>query len=208
MIGTTDDRLLIDRVGGDAEGVVGFRPVELLGQSLLGLVDHTHVPQMLGALAQAFTTTNGVATATVAIRTKNGHQRRCEAIVVPLVPAPTSAFAFFREEPDAATSLTDVQRLLQRFRDRLAAIDFSRDLATALTASGIAPDLTALTAREREIVQRLVGGDRVPAIAEALFLSQNTIRNQLSAAYRKLGVQSQQELIDLFRSGGGGRGSA
>jgi DNA-binding CsgD family transcriptional regulator len=44
-----------------------------------------------------------------------------------------------------------------------------------------------------------VGGDRVPAIADALFLSQNTVRNQLSSVYRKLGVRSQQEVVDLFR---------
>lgn len=57
-----------------------------------------------------------------------------------------------------------------------------------------------LSSRELEIVARLVSGDRVPAIARGLFLSQSTIRNHLSSAYLKLGVTSQQELIDLFRT--------
>jgi DNA-binding CsgD family transcriptional regulator len=50
-----------------------------------------------------------------------------------------------------------------------------------------------------EIVLRFVSGDRVRAIAARLFLSQSTVRNHLSSVYRKLGVRSQQELVDLFR---------
>jgi DNA-binding NarL/FixJ family response regulator len=66
------------------------------------------------------------------------------------------------------------------------------------------PGVTQLTRGELVTVRKLVAGDRVPAIASALSLSQNTIRNQLSAVYRKLSVRSQQELIDLFRRRGGG----
>ena len=56
-----------------------------------------------------------------------------------------------------------------------------------------------LSAREREIVDRLLNGDRVPAIARALYLGQSTVRNHLTAVYRKLNVSCQQELIDLYR---------
>jgi len=38
----------------------------------------------------------------------------------------------------------------------------------------------------------------VPAIAGALFISQSTVRNHLSSVFRKLRVESQQELIDLL----------
>ena len=62
------------------------------------------------------------------------------------------------------------------------------------------PDLSRLSARERSIVSRLMAGDRAPAIAEALQLSQSTVRNHLSAVFAKLGVRSQQELIDLLRN--------
>ena len=48
------------------------------------------------------------------------------------------------------------------------------------------------------MVTRLLAGKRVPAIAEALFVSQSTVRNHLSSVFRKLNVQSQQELIDLL----------
>lgn len=56
-----------------------------------------------------------------------------------------------------------------------------------------------LSSREQEIVTRLVNGDRVPAIARSLYLSQSTVRNQLTSVYRKLNVRSQQELLDLYK---------
>ena len=47
------------------------------------------------------------------------------------------------------------------------------------------------------MVRLLLSGDRA-RIAWQLHLSPSTIRNQLSSVYRKLGVNSQQELISLF----------
>jgi diguanylate cyclase (GGDEF)-like protein/PAS domain S-box-containing protein len=58
-----------------------------------------------------------------------------------------------------------------------------------------------LSSRELEIVTRLARGKRVPAIAAELFLTQGTVRNQLSSVYRKLGLRSQQELLDVIHSG-------
>jgi len=52
--------------------------------------------------------------------------------------------------------------------------------------------MSRLSSREHEIVSPLLGGDRVPAIAEALFITQSTVRNHLSAVFQKLGVHSQQ----------------
>jgi DNA-binding NarL/FixJ family response regulator len=40
----------------------------------------------------------------------------------------------------------------------------------------------------------------VPAIAAELFLTQGTVRNQLSSVYRKLGLSSQQGLLDLIHA--------
>jgi len=74
------------------------------------------------------------------------------------------------------------------------------DCATADNASSREPrGAELLTAREREIVTRLLDGDRVPAIARALYLGQSTVRNHLTAVFRKLNVSSQQELVDLYK---------
>jgi PAS domain S-box-containing protein len=60
------------------------------------------------------------------------------------------------------------------------------------------PGLAALTRREREITERLRDGLRVATVAERLGLSQSTVRNHLSAAFAKLGVRSQAELLELL----------
>ena len=73
-------------------------------------------------------------------------------------------------------------------------------IATAsIPVSANAVDLTRLSARELDVVNRLLAGDRVPAIAKLLYLSQSTVRNYLSSVFAKLGVKSQQELIALLR---------
>ena len=53
--------------------------------------------------------------------------------------------------------------------------------------------------RQLEIIERLVRGERVPTIARGLYLSQSTVRNHLSAIFRKLGVHSQEELLAALR---------
>jgi DNA-binding CsgD family transcriptional regulator len=60
-------------------------------------------------------------------------------------------------------------------------------------------DLSRLSPREVEIVLRLLAGDRVPLIAASLYLAPSTVRNHLSAVFRKFGVNSQQQLIVLLR---------
>ena len=60
---------------------------------------------------------------------------------------------------------------------------------------GVVSGADGLSPRQWEIVTRLLRGERVPDIARSLFLSQSTVRNQLGAVYRKLGVHSQAELI-------------
>jgi DNA-binding CsgD family transcriptional regulator len=57
------------------------------------------------------------------------------------------------------------------------------------------PALRELSQRQLEILRRLLRGERVPTIAGELFLSQSTVRNHLSAIYRRLGVHSQAELL-------------
>jgi len=64
------------------------------------------------------------------------------------------------------------------------------------------PDIALLSPREREILSELVGGQRVPAIASKLFISQHTVRNHLKSIFRKLDVPNQAALIDRIRSMG------
>jgi DNA-binding CsgD family transcriptional regulator len=65
------------------------------------------------------------------------------------------------------------------------------------------PELDELSHREREVLELLLGGQRVVSIADQLCLSGHTVRNHLKSIFRKLDVHSQAELIELFRGGAG-----
>jgi DNA-binding CsgD family transcriptional regulator len=71
---------------------------------------------------------------------------------------------------------------------------------TSVPGETDSPDMPGLTERQYEIVRRLLDGQRVAGIASDLFLSPSTVRNHLSASYQKLGVNSQNELIELLRA--------
>lgn len=58
-------------------------------------------------------------------------------------------------------------------------------------------DRYGVTAGEKSVMVLLAQGFTVSAIAERLQLSPNTVRSHSKAIYRKLGVHSKQELIDL-----------
>lgn len=83
---------------------------------------------------------------------------------------------------------------------RLQAMAFSAAVGATPGATADHPVLRQLTAREREVLEHLMQGSRVPAIASSLFISQSTVRNHLKAIYRKLDVSSQSELIEKVRA--------
>lgn len=56
-----------------------------------------------------------------------------------------------------------------------------------------------LSAREVDVLELLVLGKDAKAIADALFISFNTVRSHIRRLYGKLDVHSRQELLDLVR---------
>jgi PAS domain S-box-containing protein len=94
----------------------------------------------------------------------------------------------------------DIRSTLQRISMELQSISYAATTNMLTTLPLNRPELTGLTCREVEVLSILVGGDRVPAIAERLHISPNTVRNHLKSMYRKLGVGSQTELMKLMRS--------
>lgn len=83
--------------------------------------------------------------------------------------------------PDGRRMRANEEEMLQRRCDELAA------------AYG-------LTGREREVLGLASCGYTSTYIAKELFVSDNTIRSHLKGIYRKLGVSSKSELIDVVRS--------
>jgi DNA-binding NarL/FixJ family response regulator len=61
-------------------------------------------------------------------------------------------------------------------------------------------DHLPLTRRERDLAGEILKGRSNRAIAAAFRVSEQTVRNQLTALYRKLGVASRLELAAKLRS--------
>ena len=59
-----------------------------------------------------------------------------------------------------------------------------------------------LTNRESEVLELLARGRTSPVIQEKLFLSHNTVKTHVRHIYTKMGIHSQQELIDIVEHAG------
>ena len=192
MLGTTDERMLIDRISPGSERFIGYSPSELLGQSILNFVPEANVTDLLEAFEEASSSDDGASRA-VAVSVKDGDAVSCEVVVVALVPAPSSAFAFIPEGAELLPTTTARQRFVQQL------CWVSREPAAGQVGADLL-GINRLTTRELDIVTRLVSGDRVRSIAQRLFLSQSTVRSHLSVIFSKFGVRSQSELLDLLRA--------
>lgn len=83
----------------------------------------------------------------------------------------------------------------------------ARRMLSFFAAAGDPPvPFPELTAREREILELLAAGWSNDRIAARLFLSAKTVRNNVSAIFRKLGVRDRPEAIVRAREAGLGGG--
>lgn len=203
VVGTLDAALRIDRVSGEALTLFACPPEKLLGESFLSLVAEEDVPAFLFAYAQAATSQQGV---TLELNLCHGPADRgsptvvCEVFVVPLRPSPGCAFVLRpviipAEDPrDIEPAAVVVPR-----SGRGGGAERSDHVLLRGVSDHAVSGVGRLTTRERQIVARLLDGHRPPGIARALFLSQSTVRNHLASVFRKLGVTSQEGLLELFR---------
>jgi DNA-binding CsgD family transcriptional regulator len=195
VVGSTDAHLTVDRVSTDVVALLDHRAADVVGQSLFRLVDTPFVRPLLKALARSSDTSLGTS---LAVRPQlfGFRASRCQLLVLPMEPSSSFAFALLDDEAaDVLTSALGMEQALWQFDEVVRSATASR-MAADLPAD---PGLDRLSGRELEIVMRLMNGDRVPAIAESLFLSPSTVRNHLSAVFRKLRVGSQQQLIHRLR---------
>ena len=75
---------------------------------------------------------------------------------------------------------------------------FPRELVTGLIGEQEPPDLLALTARQREIIELVAQGLTNAEIARRLFLTEGTVKQHLRAAYKALGVGSRVQAARLL----------
>ena len=61
------------------------------------------------------------------------------------------------------------------------------------------PDISMLSAREKEVLNLLLEGKKRNEIAAILCISENTVKKQMSSIYSKLNISSRSELFALFK---------
>ncbi len=83
--------------------------------------------------------------------------------------------------------------LLQNFNE-ITVSEYSDAKATGTLTATKSDKLNALTRREADVACLAAQGMSAKNIAKKLFISEKTVRNQLTAIYNKLGVASQLEL--------------
>jgi DNA-binding CsgD family transcriptional regulator len=203
VMGTTNSSLLIERMSSDAESLFGRSASDLLGTSVLGLVAEQDMAACLSGLAEASASHRGV-TLNLVIRNPAGpvpDSLQCEVLLLPLEPAPSCAFVFLPTTIGVSGIAVsdDLSAILGRLSRGAQIAELARGVFRGISERDV-PGLINLTTRELEIVTSLLEGDRPPGIAHNLVLSQSTVRNHLASVFAKVGVNSQQELIDLFRA--------
>jgi DNA-binding CsgD family transcriptional regulator len=199
VMGTLTSDGVIDRIVCDHGGLLPEPAHQLLGRSLLEVV-HAEDAGVVMLLAAHSSTRAATVNGRARLRSRQGGWQQGRIALQSLTEDRSSAsqpsgFAFALSlEPPAGT----------RGRPTSAVDDGNAGLRVAswidrLPSVQQRPELATLTEREGEIVARLVGAQRVAVIARQLFLSQSTVRNHLTAVYRKFGVRSQVELLELLR---------
>ncbi|MET3861784.1 LuxR family maltose regulon positive regulatory protein [Dietzia sp. 2505] len=139
---------------------------------------------------------------------------RCTArdsVELSLIGAAASVAASAREEAveylDGAITTSRLTGVIRPFttlpRGTLATLaTLGPEIPSAVRVAGSpapARESPELTERERAILTSLETGDSITAIARQHFVSVNTVKTQLRAVYRKLGVRSRGAAVDEAR---------
>jgi DNA-binding CsgD family transcriptional regulator len=205
-VGTVDAEWRIARISADVEPILGRKPEDSVGLPVLAAVHPADVAGLLAVVDQASNTRRAVM---IRLRVLDGSQRWVPVDVV-LTPLEGGAhvprFGFALAAAASSMSRPGTQERIAALEQTLWRI--AQELQSAGVVQGLErmPDVLALpalrdlTARQWEILTRLLRGERVPGIARAMYLSPSTIRNHLSAIFRKVGVHSQEQLLEVLKA--------
>jgi DNA-binding CsgD family transcriptional regulator/PAS domain-containing protein len=195
VLGSVDADWRIQRMSAEVSDLLGASADGFVGQSFVGLIHPSDLGDALTALGHAHRTGGSVALR-ARLRRADGEWQWCRAYAASLDES--AGFAFLLTPLTAAAGDVDVTRQVS---ERLATIAHEvreamrlHEVADLPTADAV-PALSALSAREWQILAGLRGGKRSGDIAESLNLAPSTVRNHLTAIYRKMGVRSQVGLL-------------
>jgi PAS domain S-box-containing protein len=199
VLAVTDHDWQIEYMSSDAE-LLGTQGSELRGFPLLGLVHPSAAQEFLAAAAR---TAADHVPVTVLTRMRVGKDRWEDryCLLVPMCGhQPPRLGVIISAGPSEASTGPSGMPLDEHARHAALEVEAMKALDT-LPALTRLPQGRELSARQTEIVARLVAGQRPADVARSMFLSPSTVRNHLAAVYRKFDVHSEAELLaTLLRS--------
>ncbi len=205
VFGAADDAFRVLRVSSDTSALLGFDPIDVVGRSVLDLLDERLISSFISA-ARWVSEQHQAVTLTGAARTARGRAVAAQIVLATADAAASAEVFFFTIRPanngDVRWSVERVHELEERMW-RIAMEVQAAEVATAFGQSTGALDpakVADLSSRQFEILTRLAAGERVTTIARDLFISPSTVRNHLSAVFAKFGVHSQSELFEALRN--------
>jgi len=204
VMGTLDPRWRVRRISVEVTDVLGFAQEDCVGVPVLDAVHPMDAPTLLSHMTSlALDATAG--SLHLRVRRKRKGWQPSRVVVCSLMASKYTPFAFALSPVEEVPSQAHEADRVRDLEGRL------RRIATEVRAAGINPlsvaprvpgdldVLSELSPRQHEVLQRLVSGQRTPVIARDLFLSQNTVRNHLSAIFRRFGVHSQSQLLERLQ---------
>jgi DNA-binding CsgD family transcriptional regulator len=199
-VGTTDTQWRVKSVSCDITALLGIGADDLVGRPLLGPLRQEDVRWLLDT-AQGAQRECSVSLR-VRLRDDAGAMTPLRCVITSLAGSTDRFFMLIDDfEPFPGQGPGQRAAQLERHLRKIAAeIDASGILQSVRHVPEPArfPELGDLSARQWEVLSHLMRGERVPTIAAALFVSQSTVRNHLSAIFGRFGVHSQRELLVLL----------
>lgn len=198
-VGCTDADWKIERVSTEIRELIDRTSAEVTGQSLLGLVDPRDVDLIRGSV-----TTRDEPRSIPEVRfvLPTGEDVAVCVLLAPRQDDATGGTRFAlvgRIEsyfPQQVDRVADLELRLRRIGAEVRAAGLIESAAMPMLRH---PEFGELSTRQWEILSRLLEGERVPTIANELFISPSTVRNHLSMIFQRFGVHSQAELLEKLR---------
>jgi PAS domain S-box-containing protein len=198
----TDDDWRVTHVSTGIERIVGYGHEIHNGASLLGLLHPDDFPRFMKVVDDVAAHGRG---AMLRTRLHAGYDRWQEVwgLVVAMsshIP-PSLGLAIAGVPQFGHELLPDLHLPLSLFGDCVIGDGVFGDGDFGVRGSGRRSRLetrlpsVAFSPQQKEILMRLVRGERVREIASSMYLSPSTVRNHLTAIYKKVGVHSQTELL-------------
>jgi DNA-binding CsgD family transcriptional regulator len=198
-LGTTDAAGTILSVSDTVRAILGVEPAKLVGTALLNTDEQRRLCLQIDDKADEG---NFAVSISLQLRDHVSGQDSVRCIITSLAES-TSRWFMLLSGPDPATApkldrAAQLEHRLWRIASEVQASGIFDSLGTFPDAERF-PQLNSLSTRQWEVLSRLLRGERVPSIATALYVSQSTVRNNLSDIFRVFDVHSQAELLELLR---------